>query len=152
MAHILDKPFESMFGFINVLPGAFSGYRWEALKRDDNNESVLDSYLKTVLEQDHKFLNLEEANMYLAEDRILCLKIYSKFGKRYKLRYIPTASAVVDPVTNTVNLMGQRRRWINGSWFALEYVLKAKRDAYRSKHTLYELFWFKFSMAYAAYN
>lgn len=44
--------------------------------------------------------------MYLAEDRILCLEIYSLFNKRYTLRYIPTAKAVVDPVTNLVNLMG----------------------------------------------
>jgi len=44
--------------------------------------------------------------MYLAEDRILCLKIYTKAGKKYKLRYIPTAHAIVDPVTTLPNMMG----------------------------------------------
>jgi chitin synthase len=56
-----------------VLPGAFSGYRWEALKRDKFNESILDSYFKTVITKDFEYKNIEEANMYLAEDRILCL-------------------------------------------------------------------------------
>ena len=31
-AHMLDKPFEAFFDYIHVLPEAFSGYRWKALK------------------------------------------------------------------------------------------------------------------------
>lgn len=52
MGHLIDKPFESLFGFIQVLPGAFSGYRWEALKRDSEGNSILDDYLASILDKD----------------------------------------------------------------------------------------------------
>ena len=30
-AHLMDKPFEASFGFIHVLPGAFSAYNMNAI-------------------------------------------------------------------------------------------------------------------------
>jgi chitin synthase len=87
-------------------------------------KNILDDYLKTTIEENYQYEDLAEGNMYLAEDRILCLKIYSRYGKKYTLKYIPSAKSCVDPVTNIIGFLGQRRRWINGSWFALEHVLK----------------------------
>jgi len=49
----------------------------------------------------------------------MCLGIHA-LG--YDLHYLPDAESVVDPVTSLTRLMGQRRRWINGSWFAFNYV------------------------------
>lgn len=77
-------------------------------------------YLKTAM-SDKIDLTLEESNMYLAEDRIMCLGIHA-LG--YDLAYLPDAASCVDPVTSLTRMMGQRRRWINGSWFAFEYVFK----------------------------
>jgi chitin synthase len=57
--------------------------------------------------------------MYLAEDRILCLGIHAL---EYDLHYLPDVESSVDPVTSLTKLLGQRRRWINGSWFAFNYV------------------------------
>lgn len=64
--------------------------------------------------------------MYLAEDRILCLGIHA-LG--YDLHYLPNAESSVDPVTSLTKLLGQRRRWINGSWFAFNYVRDHRQES-----------------------
>jgi chitin synthase len=46
MSNILDKPTESAFGYITVLPGAFSAYRYIALKNDSDGKGPLNSYFK----------------------------------------------------------------------------------------------------------
>ncbi|CAM5999736.1 unnamed protein product [Sphagnum balticum] len=40
-AHLIDKPFESLFKFIHVLPGAFSGYNMNALRPVDKRDALL---------------------------------------------------------------------------------------------------------------
>jgi len=44
MSNILDKPLESVFGYISVLPGAFSAYRYTALQNDAKGEGPLQKY------------------------------------------------------------------------------------------------------------
>lgn len=69
--------------------------------------------------------------MYLAEDRILCLGIHAL---DYDLHYLPDSESSVDPVTSLTKLLGQRRRWINGSWFAFNYV---REHSYESSSCLF---------------
>lgn len=59
----LDKAFETTFGFVSVLPGAFSTFRWEAIKGDP-----LKSFFKGLESDKH---TAKEANMFLAEDRVM---------------------------------------------------------------------------------
>ncbi len=48
-AHLLDKPFESLFKFIHVLPGAFSGYNMKAIHSpEDPNEEILRKYFESI--------------------------------------------------------------------------------------------------------
>ena len=46
ISNILDKPTESIFGYITVLPGAFSAYRYRALQNDELGHGPLASYFK----------------------------------------------------------------------------------------------------------
>ena len=39
-----NKPLESVFGYITVLPGAFSAYRYIALQNDAKGEGPLQKY------------------------------------------------------------------------------------------------------------
>lgn len=45
-------------------------------------------------------------NMYLAEDRILCLSLYCHSKYKYNLRYIPEAHAFVDPIMSFTGMLG----------------------------------------------
>ena len=40
----------------------------------------------------------------------------------FDLAYLPDAGAWVDPIKTLYGLLGQRKRWINGSFFAFEKV------------------------------
>ena len=64
---------------------------------------------------------LYNENVYLAEDRILCMGIHQK---GFDMAFLPDAYAEVDPMKTVHGLLGQRKRWINGSYFAFEKVKK----------------------------
>ncbi|KAF7972219.1 hypothetical protein HWV62_18722 [Athelia sp. TMB] len=80
MSNILDKPLESVFGYISVLPGAFSAYRYRALQNGPDGKGPLASYFKGEAMHGGGVTGagLFERNMYLAEDRILCFEIVTK--------------------------------------------------------------------------
>ena len=166
-AHLMDKPFEAAFGFIHVLPGAFSAYNMNAIfnYNSSDDDQLLREYFKSI---DEKMKNrkviesqigvknavlsvaLPEAltrccididaesdeamlyneNVYLAEDRILCMGIHKR---GFDMAYLPDAYAEVDPMKTIHSLLGQRKRWINGSFFAFEKVKKELSEHEKEK-------------------
>jgi chitin synthase len=120
MSNILDKPLESSFGYVSVLPGAFSAYRYRA---------ILGVPLEQYFHGDHSLadrlgpkgiygMNIFTKNMFLAEDRILCFELVAKKGERWTLTYVKPSKAETDVPESAAELIGQRRRWLNGSFAA----------------------------------
>ncbi|KAI9485571.1 MAG: chitin synthase 1 [Benjaminiella poitrasii] len=142
MSNILDKPLESIFGYITVLPGAFSAYRYTALRNDINGHGPLEKYfIGEDLHQNKsptptKKTGLFEANMYLAEDRILCFELVAKANERWLLQYVDSAFAETDVPSQLPEFISQRRRWLNGSFFAGVYGLIHFRKFWNSGHGL----------------
>jgi chitin synthase len=95
MSNILDKPLESVFGYITVLPGALSAYRYHALQNDHTGHGPLSQYFKgeTLHGQD---ADVFTANMYLAEDRILCWELVAKRSEAWVLKYVKAATGETD--------------------------------------------------------
>jgi chitin synthase len=163
MSNILDKPIESVFGYITVLPGAFSAYRYKALANKIDpvtNEEFgpLASYFLGEKLHNHKSKDqkikagLFEANMYLAEDRILCFELISKKDESWLLHYVKSASAETDVPDKIIELIKQRRRWLNGTFFASLYAISHTFNICRSKHSIWRKILLLIEMFYQTYN
>ncbi|KAJ3310915.1 Chitin synthase, class 2 [Boothiomyces sp. JEL0838] len=133
MSNILDKPLESVFGFIAVLPGAFSAYRYSALQNGKDGQGPLEKYF--IGEKMHGGANLVKANMYLAEDRILCFELVTKRSEAWILRYVEKAKAETDVPDTVPEYVSQRRRWLNGSFFAGLHAIIHFYQLFRSRHS-----------------
>lgn len=124
MSNILDKPLESSFGYISVLPGAFSAYRYAALQNSSPGVGPLASYFKgELMHGEDSKSGIFEANMYLAEDRILCFELVAKRDCKWVLKYVKSAAAETDVPDTLPELISQRRRWLNGSFFAAFFAI-----------------------------
>ncbi|OLL25808.1 Chitin synthase 2, partial [Neolecta irregularis DAH-3] len=134
MSNILDKPFESVFGYISVLPGAFSAYRYIALQDDSTGRGPLDSYFKGETLHGSS-ADIFTSNMYLAEDRILCWELVAKRGEKWVLKYVPAAHGETDVPDAVAEFISQRRRWLNGAFFAAVYALSHFQQIWHTDHS-----------------
>lgn len=151
MSNILDKPFESAFGFISVLPGAFSAYRYVALQNDKNGQGPLEKYFAG--EKLHGAnAGIFTANMYLAEDRILCFELVSKRNCRWILQYVKSANGETDVPDRMAEFILQRRRWLNGSFFAAVYAIAHFYQIWRSDHSAIRKLMLLFEFVYQGLN
>ncbi|RSH88762.1 Chitin synthase, class 2 [Saitozyma podzolica] len=154
MSNILDKPLESSFGYVSVLPGAFSAYRYRAIQGRP---------LEQYFHGDHTLanrlgkkgllgMNIFTKNMFLAEDRILCFELVAKAGDKWTLGYVKPSKAETDVPEQAAELISQRRRWSNGSFAASIYSLIHFFRLYRSSHGPIRMFFFHLQALYNLFN
>ncbi|KAJ3515156.1 hypothetical protein NLJ89_g1934 [Agrocybe chaxingu] len=133
---IFDRPLESTFGHVVVLPGAFSAYRYRAILG-----RPLDEYFKGDHSMANRLgingvrgMNVFQKNLYLAEDRILSFELVAKEGEKWTTAYIRSSIAETDVPENPTELLSQRRRWLNGALAANFYALANFGRFYRTTH------------------
>ena len=154
ISNILDKPLESSFGNISVLPGAFSAYRFRAIMgRPLEQYFHGDHTLSKILgKKGIDGMNIFKKNMFLAEDRILCFELVAKAGQKWHLTYIKAAKGETDVPEGAAEFISQRRRWLNGSFAASLYSLMHFGRLYKSGHNIIRMFFFHIQLIYNSLN
>ena len=154
ISNILDKPLESAFGYVSVLPGAFSAYRFRAIMgRPLEQYFHGDHTLSKILgKKGIEGMNIFKKNMFLAEDRILCFELVAKAGSKWHLSYIKAAKGETDVPEGAPEFISQRRRWLNGSFAASLYSLMHFGRMYKSGHNIIRMFFFHIQLLYNVIN
>ncbi|KAF6224691.1 hypothetical protein HO173_012880 [Letharia columbiana] len=154
ISNILDKPLESSFGYVSVLPGAFSAYRFRAIMG-----RPLDQYFhgdhtaaKINAGKGIENMNIFKKNMFLAEDRILCFELVAKAGSKWHLTYVKASKGETDVPEGAPEFIGQRRRWLNGSFAASIYSLMHFGRMYKSSHNIVRMFFFHIQLLYNIFS
>lgn len=154
ISNILDKPLESSFGYVSVLPGAFSAYRYRAVQGRPLEQYFHGdhSLAERLGDKGINGMTIFQKNMFLAEDRILCFELVAKANDRWTLTYVKPSKAETDVPESAPELISQRRRWLNGSFAASVYALVNFFRIYRSGHGVIRLFFFHLQALYNAFS
>jgi cellulose synthase/poly-beta-1,6-N-acetylglucosamine synthase-like glycosyltransferase len=120
---LLNWPTELVVGYLTVIPGQFCVFRWDAVYSKNHNplKNTRNQIRKNTTPLENYFRGLNklsplEANMFLAEDRILGFEIVSRHKSNWKLEYNPSAVAITEPCESIKELLQQRRRWTNSCY------------------------------------
>ncbi|WVQ74921.1 hypothetical protein IAR50_004529 [Cryptococcus sp. DSM 104548] len=172
MSNILDKPLESSFGYVSVLPGAFSAYRYRAIQGRPlgqyfHGDATLAGRLgKKGIEGMNIFTKVSPVYrisqivadkfartcQFLAEDRILCFELVAKAREKWVLQYVKPSKAETDVPEQAAELISQRRRWLNGSFAASVYSVAHFFRLYQSSHNPIRMFFFHIQAFVCSYS
>lgn len=78
-------------------------------------------------------------NRFLADDRILAFELVIKAGQKWHTDIVQSAVAYTDIPVNTTDFINQRRRWLNGAFFATLYSLHMVTRIWASGHNIFRI-------------
>jgi cellulose synthase/poly-beta-1,6-N-acetylglucosamine synthase-like glycosyltransferase len=95
---LLFRPAEELVGYLSVLPGQFSMFRWQALTDNWSDKTLVIPQPSPLKQYFRGLEQLEtlEATMFLAEDRVLGFELLTSLSPSYKLVFLPTVVTVTD--------------------------------------------------------
>jgi cellulose synthase/poly-beta-1,6-N-acetylglucosamine synthase-like glycosyltransferase len=111
---LLNTAMFNVAGALPVLPGPCQLIDWSRLesRADSTGEAPLDMYFRQ-LDINVDTAGLTKMSLLLAEDRILSFSLVFR-TKGLKSVWVNGATFEYEPMMTWVQLLGQRRRWING--------------------------------------
>ncbi|MBX2808193.1 MAG: hypothetical protein KTR20_06120, partial [Cellvibrionaceae bacterium] len=110
----ISWPAEEFFGYLSVIPGQCSAVKWHDFVKpsaDEANTTPMDRYLNNG-----EIITPIKKIMYLAEDRIMGLELFSNSGPSNTITYADHAVSYTDSCSTFDELIRQRRRWINSGF------------------------------------
>ncbi|CAG8493799.1 16188_t:CDS:2, partial [Dentiscutata erythropus] len=125
ISNILNKPMESIFGYISSLPKDFSAYRYSALQDSiSNNEDTSNNS------------NILIANDYLAKNNAICFELISKRNFSWLLHYESSSQAEVDLPENLSEIIQQHLCYLNSYFYTSFYTISHFYYIWRSNHSI----------------
>ncbi|KAG0302402.1 Chitin synthase, class 2 [Dissophora globulifera] len=152
VSSILEKPFESIFGYISVMPGALVAYRYEALLPEPiSGKGPLTAYFEPdylVFSEDHQEVGEVLQYSYFAEDQILPFLVITRRNARYTMQYVRSAWAETDLPAGIGTFLGMKRKWQNRRFFGLIYAVSHVAAIWRSGHSVLRKLWLTLEIIY----
>ncbi|CAG8519931.1 23372_t:CDS:2 [Dentiscutata erythropus] len=125
MLYSLDKPFESIFGYINSLSEGFSAYKYEALQSCANN-------------------------LCLSNEHALNFDLVTSKDHHWKLHYVKSAHAETNIPENLPELIHQQKCHINKYFLASLYAITHFYCIWKSGHTIFHKICLQIKIIYQA--
>ncbi|KAF9188464.1 Chitin synthase, class 2 [Haplosporangium sp. Z 11] len=152
VSSILEKPFESIFGYISVMPSALVAYRYEALLPEPvSGKGPLTAYFEPdylVFSEDHREVGEVLQYSYFAEDQILPFLVTTRRNARYTMQYVRSAWAETELPSGIGSFLGMKRKWQNRRFFGLIYAVSHTASIWRSGHHVMRKLWLTLEMIY----